>query len=108
MNTSNDEYDSDGEGALELALGTAIGLVAKIGGERLEVVTVSRNRMCLHPRDLHEGEQIARELHCTNPLDHHLTVPEYTLWTGAHGDQEVQVRSVLRDPARSFRLGVGR
>ncbi|GAB3166497.1 hypothetical protein GCM10027059_25710 [Myceligenerans halotolerans] len=88
-----------GEGALVLALGTAIGMVAKVGGERLEVVTVTRNRICVHPRDLSEGEQIARLLACDAPLDHRLTVPEYTLWTGARDNLEVQVRARLRDPA---------
>jgi hypothetical protein len=102
---SHHEHDS-GEGALELALGTAIGMVAKVGGERLDVVTVTRNRVCLAPRNLDEGEQIARLLKCKTPLDHRTTVPEYTLWTGQREGLEVQVRSALRGPAGALGSGV--
>jgi hypothetical protein len=104
MRTSHHEPSAD-EGALELALGTAIAMVAKVGGERLDVVTVTRNRVCLSPRDLSDGEQIARALECPSPLDHRLTVPEYTMWTGHRGDLEVQVRSALRDPAAAHGAG---
>lgn len=97
MRTSHHEQSAD-EGALELALGAASEMVAKVGGERLEVVTVTRNRVCLGPRDLSDGERIAHELRCEIPLDHRLTVPECTMWTGQHEDLEVQVRAALRTP----------
>lgn len=104
MRTSHHEPRTDA-GALELALGAAIEMVATVGGERLEVVTVTRNRLCLHPRDLSDGEQIARELRCQSPLDHRISVPEYTIWTGRRDYLEVQVRSALRVPAGA--LGPG-
>ncbi|MBL0886893.1 hypothetical protein [Myceligenerans indicum] len=86
-------------------MGTAIAMVAKVGGERLEVVTVTRNRVCLQPRELSDGEQIANELACNAPLDHRLTIPEYTMWTGHRGGLEVQVRSALRDPVATHGAG---
>ncbi|MBO0610705.1 hypothetical protein [Myceligenerans salitolerans] len=104
MRTSHRERSAE-KGALELALGTAIGMVAKVGGERLDVVAVTRNRVCLSPRDLTDGEEIAQVLQCAIPLDHRLTVPEYTMWTGRRGDLEVQVRSALRDPAVAHGTG---
>jgi hypothetical protein len=75
-------------------------LLASVGAERIEVVTATRNRVCVQPRDLRDGEEIARRLGCDAPLDHHLVVPGYTLWTGSRDGLEVQIRSSLREPAR--------
>ncbi|MBA8808781.1 hypothetical protein [Promicromonospora sukumoe] len=70
--------------------------VSEVGAHRIEVVTITRNRMCLHPIHLAEGEAIARSLGLDLPLDHRMFVPGNTLWTGERDGLEVQVRSVLR------------
>ncbi|MEV0951707.1 hypothetical protein [Promicromonospora sp. NPDC050249] len=70
--------------------------VSEVGAHRIEVVTITRNRMCLHPVHLAEGEAIARSLGLDLPLDHRMFVPGNTLWTGERDGLEVQVRSALR------------
>ena len=70
--------------------------VSEVGAHRIEVVTITRNRMCLHPTHLAEGEAIARSLGLNHPLDHRMFVPGNTLWTGERDGLEVQVRSALR------------
>lgn len=67
-----------------------------VGPDRIELVTVTANRVSLLPADLKEGEQIARTLGLTVPLDHRMFVPGNTVWTGERDDLEVQIRSVLR------------
>ncbi|MFI8524894.1 hypothetical protein ACIGB8_10625 [Promicromonospora sukumoe] len=67
-----------------------------IGADRIELVTVTPNRVSLLPADLKEGEQIARTLGLTVPLDHRMFVPGNTVWTGERDGLEVQVRSMLR------------
>ena len=77
-------------------LGAASRIVAVVGADRIELVTVTRNRVSLQPTHLKEGEQIARELGLDVPLDHRVFVPGNTLWTGERDGLEVQIRSVLR------------
>jgi len=67
-----------------------------VGADCIELVTVTANRVSLLPADLKEGEEIARTLGLTVPLDHRMFVPGNTVWTGERDDLEVQVRSVLR------------
>lgn len=67
-----------------------------VGADRIELVTVTSNRVSLQPADLNQGEQIARALGPNNPMDHRMFVPGNTLWTGKRNGLEVQVRSVLR------------
>jgi hypothetical protein len=78
------------------AISNAGASVGEVGAHRIEVVTVTRKRMCLHPVHLAEGEAIARSLGLDLPLDHRMFVPGNTLWTGERDGLEVQVRSVLR------------
>lgn len=78
------------------ALGNAFTAICAIGPDRIELVTVTKNRICLHPADLQEGEEIARALGCDLALDHRMFVPGHTLWTGTLYGLEIQVRSVLR------------
>ncbi len=56
--------------------------MALIGADRIELVTVTSNRVSLQPTHLKEGEQIARELGLDVPLDHRMFVPGNTMWTG--------------------------
>jgi hypothetical protein len=70
-----------------------------VGADRIELVTVTPNRVSLQPVDLNQGEQIARVLGLTMPMDHRMFVPGNTLWTGDRDGFEVQVRSVLRQVA---------
>lgn len=70
-----------------------------VGADRIELVTVTPNRVSLQPADLNQGEQIARALGLTMPMDHRMFVPGNTLWTGDLDGFEVQVRSVLRQVA---------
>ena len=70
--------------------------VSEAGPHRIEVVTMTRNRMCLHPSHLADGEAIARSLGLNLPMDHRMFVPGHTLWCGERDGLEVQVRSALR------------
>ena len=90
-----------GEGsALALQLERAMSIVADVlrlvGAHRIEIVTLTRGRICLQPAHMADGEEIARALGCDFPLDHRMFVPGHTLWTGERDGLEVQVRSVLR------------
>jgi hypothetical protein len=71
--------------------------VGEVGPHRIEVVTMTRNRMCLQPSHLADGEAIARSLGLDLPMDHRMFIPGHTLWCGERDDLEVQVRSVLRE-----------
>jgi hypothetical protein len=77
-------------------LSTASRISALVGADRIELVTVARNRVSFQPTHLKEGEQIARELGLNVPLDYRMFAPGNTLWTGELDGFEVQVRSVLR------------
>lgn len=78
------------------AIEQARSAVCEVGSHRIEVVTITRNRMCLHPSQLADGEAIARALGLNLPMDHRMFVPGHTLWTGERDGLEAQVRSVLR------------
>jgi hypothetical protein len=81
---------------LTLAIGIAVDAVRTVGPEQIEIVTLTRGRICLQPTDSNQGEQIARALGLGAPLDHRMFVPGHTLWTDERDGLEVQVRSVLR------------
>lgn len=81
---------------LTRALVEAFTAIRAAGPDRIELITVTRGRICLQPTDLREGEQIAHALGCNLPLDHRMLVPGNTLWTGERNGLEVQVRSALR------------
>lgn len=81
---------------LSLAMDIADDAVKAVGPEHIEIVTLTRGRICLQPTDLNQGEHIARALGLDAPLDHRMFVPGHTLWTGERHGLEVQVRSVLR------------
>ncbi|WP_460887984.1 hypothetical protein [Promicromonospora xylanilytica] len=87
---------SDVPDPLTLALGVAFDTVRTVGPERIEIVTLTRGRICLQPTNLNEGEQIAHTLGCDLPLDHRMFVPGHTLWAGERDGLEVQIRSALR------------
>jgi hypothetical protein len=70
-----------------------------VGKDRIELVTVTPNRVSLQPTNLNQGEQIAGLLGLTMPIDHRMFVPGNMLWTGERDGFEVQVRSVLRQVA---------
>lgn len=81
---------------LTFAMDVATEAIRAVGPEHIEIVTLTRGRICVQPVDLNEGERIARTLGCDLPLDHRMFVPGHTLWTGVVHGLEVQVRSVLR------------
>ncbi|MEU4386261.1 hypothetical protein [Promicromonospora sp. NPDC023805] len=81
---------------LTRAMGVAFQTVETVGPERIEIVTLTRGRICLQPVDLNEGEQIAHVLGCDLPLDHRMFVPGHTLWAAERDGLEIQIRSVLR------------
>lgn len=81
---------------LTRALDDAFTAIRAAGPDRIELVTVTKDRICLQPADLEDGEQIAHALGCDIPLDHRMLVPGHTLWTGTRHGLEIQVRSVLR------------
>lgn len=85
------------------ALDVARGLVAAVGQERIELVTLTPTRITLHPTNLDDGESVARSLGFDEPMDHRMIVPGYTLWTGIRQGLECQVRSVLRGTTVSNR-----
>lgn len=73
--------------------------LAKIGLDRVEAVTLTRHRISVSPIDLADGEQIARLLGCTSPLDNRMLTPGFTNWSGDVAGFEVHVRARLRQPA---------
>ncbi|GAA4687919.1 hypothetical protein GCM10023198_02850 [Promicromonospora umidemergens] len=81
---------------LEAAMATTARVLRTVGADHIEIVTLTRGRICLQPVDLNQGEQIARALGCDFPLDHRMFVPGHTLWTGLVEGLEIQVRSALR------------
>ncbi len=81
---------------LTRALGDALTAIRALGPNRIELVTVTKDRISLQPTDLEDGQQIAHALGCDLPLDHRMFVPGHTLWTGTRYGLEIQVRSVLR------------
>ncbi|GAB3159341.1 hypothetical protein GCM10027059_05430 [Myceligenerans halotolerans] len=107
INDLNDLNDLSGRMPPTRGIGDVLdltaGLLSAVGGPRIELFTATRNRICLQPRDLADGEAIARLLGCDRPLDHHLLTPGYTVWTGERDGVEIQVRSVLRHPAGAAR-----
>ncbi|WP_125774324.1 hypothetical protein [Antribacter gilvus] len=82
---------------IDHGLQAASRIVDAVGRDRIELVTVTRDRVCLQPMVLADGEAIARALDLDVPLDHRMFVPGHTLWTGVRDGLEVQVRSVLRN-----------
>lgn len=82
-------------------LSAASRILERIGADRIELVTVTGNRVSLQPANLREGEQIARMLGLNVPMDHRMFVPGYTLWSGEVDGLEVQVRAALRRPIRA-------
>lgn len=81
---------------LMLAMGKAGESLQLVGPDLVEIVTLTRGRICLQPTDLNRGERLARILGCGSPLDHRMFVPGHTLWTGERDGLEIQVRSALR------------
>jgi hypothetical protein len=73
-------------------------IVDRVGADRIELVTVTGNRVSLQPADLNQGKQIARMLGLDVPMDHRMVTPGYTLWSGDVDGMEVQVRAELRRP----------
>ena len=82
--------------SLVYALGVVAHVLATVGEDRIETVTLNRGRISLHPHDLSEGEQIAKALGCTLPMDHRMLVPGTTDWSGDIEGHEVHVRAQLR------------
>jgi hypothetical protein len=95
--TSYSQHRSEGDAdRLAYAMRVATEAVRTVGSDHIEIVTLTRGRICLQPVNLNHGEQIARALGCDLPLDHRMFVPGHTLWTGERDGLEVQVRSALR------------
>ena len=73
-------------GRTEEGLARVLDVVAQtlrtVGEDRIELVTITRDRVSLQPVHLKEGEQIAQVLGLDLPLDHRMFVPGHTLWTG--------------------------
>jgi hypothetical protein len=90
-------------GTLAHALDVVASRLETTGTDRIALVTLTRDRICLQPVHLDQGEQIARELGLDFPLDHRLLVPGHTLWTGTLDGLEVQVRASLRTLAGALR-----
>ena len=88
---------------LTFAMGIVADSLRTVGPDLVEIVTLTRGRICLQPVDLNRGEQIAHALGCDFPLDHRMFVPGHTLWTGVVEGLEVQVRSVLRQTVGAAR-----
>lgn len=86
---------------LDPAIGVLRAALDQVGADRIALATLARGWVCMQPVRLEDGEQIARGLGCTNPLDHRLLVPGHTLWTGTSDGLELQVRSALRDSVRA-------
>lgn len=88
---------------LTFAMGIVADSLRTVGPDLVEIVTLTRGRICLQPMGLNRGEQIAHALGCDVPLDHRMFVPGHTLWTGVVEGLEVQVRSALRQTVGAAR-----
>lgn len=86
---------------IDNGLQAASRIVDVVGRDRIELVTITRDRICLQPARLDDGESIAKALGCDVPFDHQMFVPGHTMWTGQRDGLEVQVRSVLRQAVRT-------
>jgi hypothetical protein len=71
-------------------------ILDRLGPARIEQATVAPTCLVLHPCHLDQGEQIASDLGLTSALDHHRSVPGYTIWSGKYLGVEVQLRASLR------------
>lgn len=89
----------DSESSLTRTIGIAVAALATVGLDRIGAITLTPYRMSLEPKNLADGEDIARALGCTSALDHHILTPGFTDWTGQLSDLEVHVRATLRRPA---------
>jgi hypothetical protein len=90
---------AEGAGSIMLAFGVAGAVVAEVGEERTELVTITRSgRVSIQPARLADGESIAQALGLDSPLDHRMVDPGYTQWCGARDGFEFQVRGTLRQP----------
>ena len=87
---------SRAERSITDALTTAKEVVAEIGEDRVELVTITAHWIAIHPASMPDGENIARDLGLDSALDHRMFVPGHTLWTGLRDGLEVQVRAELR------------
>lgn len=96
VRSSLDDGELTAMDQLMFAMAVATDAVRALGTDRIEIVTLTRGRICFQPVDINQGEQIARTLGCDSPLDHRMFVPGHTLWTGERDGLEVQVRSTLR------------
>lgn len=81
---------------LMFAIAAATDALRTVGPDQVEILTLTRGRICIQPVEIDQGEQLARTLGCEFPLDHRMFVPGHTLWTGELDGLEVQVRSALR------------
>ncbi|MFC4630108.1 hypothetical protein ACFO6V_17805 [Promicromonospora alba] len=99
LNSFGTSASADIGGTIGRAHALTARLLADIGMSRIELVTFTSDRICLHPVDLTESEQIARGFGCDFPLDHRMFVPGHTLWTGIVDGLEVQIRSAPRQHA---------
>lgn len=89
--------------SLARTFGVVIETLAQVGLDRIGSVTLTPHRISLEPRDLAEGEQIARTLGCALPMDHRILTPGFTDWSGEVAGLKVHVRSVLRRPLGTVR-----
>jgi hypothetical protein len=93
--TGQGDRPEDGS-RFDAALRVVAGVTETVGQERIELVTFTRDRVCVQPRILTDGEQIARALGLDFPIDQRMFVPGHTLWTGVVQGLEIQVRGALR------------
>lgn len=75
-------------------------ILAVLGPERIARAAVAW-AILLEPRNLHDGEQIARELALDHAVDHTRQGREATVWSGTYMGVDVQVQAALRSTAGS-------
>jgi hypothetical protein len=85
-------------GTILHAFAAAEEAITQIGEQRIELVTLTSGRVSIQPVNLHDGEDIARSLGLTLPIDHRMFIPGHTVWSGDLFGLEVQVRAALRQP----------
>lgn len=100
MENATDRAESGSE--MLHAFDVAVAALSQAGAHRIESVTIARGWVCMQPADLSDGERIARELALDMPLDHRMTEPGYTVWSGDRDRLEVQVRAALRQRDRAL------
>lgn len=70
-------------------------ILDSLGEDRVAGLTLMRGSLRIEPSALADGATIARELGLASRLDHSMTVPAVTDWSGTVGGLDCHVRALV-------------